>query len=113
MALPDDLRRLLAVEPRIVEVKQALYTRRTYGTIERLDDRDARIAAHIDRLTQPGGRARHPTLVSEEPWWLGEVEPLGNPVLIAEELKAGDFPEAAALDPQWVALRPVEPGEEE
>jgi hypothetical protein len=111
--LPDDLRRLLAVEPRIVDVKQAPYARRAYGSIERLDDPEARIAGHIDRLTQPGGRERHPALVTEEPWWLAEVAPLGNPVLIADEQRVGDFPEASPLGPQWIALRPVEPGEEE
>jgi hypothetical protein len=110
--LPDDLKHLLAIEPRLIDVRQAPHTITVVPDKERETDPERRLAVLIDRL-QPGGAARHPAVSLEQRWWFGEVVPMGNPVLVGYELRERGFLEADAVNPQFVRLRPVEPGEEE
>lgn len=106
--LPKDLKRLLAIEPRILDFDQKERTIYTYPGLNSAEDR---IAAHIQRLT---GETAPRSLRVTRRFWRGLIEPLGNPVSIAADLKERyDFSEADAADPTAVWIRPVEVGEEE
>src|SRR5947207_2348180 len=110
--LPDDIRRLLRLDDRIVGIRVARRGLRVYAMQSRPEsERPAGwiLEAMARELEGKPTLPEHRWAWIEGDYWLADVVPLANAVAIGYELQEQGFPQADAESPSTIRLRSVSP----